>query len=91
MNIIKLFLKYCNLNKIKNNCLDELLNAHPKQIINRINSIPLMIYKVSYSYTTVRGNKKEGIKYFIYNSFNPEIDMQKELNIYIEQFNKRKS
>ncbi|MBS4893809.1 MAG: hypothetical protein KHZ90_08540 [Veillonella parvula] len=88
INILNLFFKYCKLNIIKNNYKDELLNAHPKQIVNKIDNIPLMIYKVNYSYTTVRGNKKEGVKYFIYNTFNPQINMEEELNSYIKEFNK---
>ena len=71
-------------NKIK----DALANIHPKQIVNRIGDIIITMFEVKYQYTTVRGNKKEGSKTFMFNSPSPERDMSNELEYYILDYNK---
>ena len=62
---------------------------HPKQIVLRIENNPFMFYKVEYEYTTIRGNKKQGIKYFVFNTYSPEKNMKKELEKHIDEFNKK--
>ena len=42
-----------------------LKNLHPRQILNM--QISLALYQVVYSYTTIRGNYREGKKYFFAN------------------------
>jgi hypothetical protein len=71
-------------NKMK----DKLINIHPKQIVNRLGNITITMFEVKYQYTTVRGNKKEGSKTFMFNSPSPERDMNKELEYYILDYNK---
>jgi hypothetical protein len=67
---------------------DKLVNIHPKQVVNRIGNIFITMFEVKYQYTTVRGNKKEGSKTFMFNSPSPERDMNKELEYYILDYNK---
>lgn len=66
----------------------KLVNIHPKQMVNRIGNIFITMFEVKYQYTTVRGNKKEGSKTFMFNSPSPERDMSKELEYYILDYNK---
>lgn len=66
---------------------DKLTKVHPKQIINQIGIIYITFFEVKYQYTTIRGNLKEGNKIFIFDSPNPERDMNKELKDYISDYN----
>ena len=86
MNLIKSYMDISSSNNIK---LKHIENINPKQVVNCIGNIPIICYEVKYQYTTVRNNKKEGKKYFLFNSFNPQIDMNKELDKYIEDFNEK--
>lgn len=61
---------------------------HPKQIIFRLDEKPFMFYKIQYQYTTIRGNEKKGIKYFVFNTYSPQINTKEELNKWVEEFNK---
>jgi len=71
------------------NALDMFLHRiHPKQIIMRLDDKPFMFYEVEYGYTTERDNKRKGVKYFIFNTYSPQIDMRSELEKWIEEFNK---
>lgn len=85
MNLLE---SYANISKTNNIKLSSINNINPKQFVNCINNIPIICYEVNYKYTTVRGNKKNGNKYFLFNSFNPQINMEEKLNEYIEDFNK---
>ena len=67
---------------------EDLIKIHPKQIINRIDNINIMLYEVKYQYTTVRNNRKEGVKIFMLNTSSPEKDMKPELEMYIRDYNK---
>ena len=51
-------LKECIIN---DSDMQEVLNAHPKQIIG--DYISISVWRINYSYTTARGNNKEAIKY----------------------------
>lgn len=62
---------------------------HPKQIVLNLFDIHFTFFQVKYQYTTVRGNQKEGLKYFILNTYSPQVDMKKELENYIKEFNKK--
>lgn len=66
---------------------EELNKAHPKQIINKVGDIHLTMYKVIYEHLTNRGNLKKKEKYFLLNTLSPEVDMQKELDKWIEEYN----
>lgn len=66
---------------------DTLNTVHPKQIINKVGNISLTLYKVIYEYVTNRGNLKKKEKYFVLNTLSPEVDMQKELDKWIEEYN----
>lgn len=84
INVLQKYLSVATDNNIR---LDDVNNIHEKQFINKINNIPIVCYKVEYEYTTVRNNKKNGIKYFLFNSFSPEINMENQLEEYISKFN----
>jgi hypothetical protein len=72
-----------------NKALDMFLHKiHPKQIVLRFSDIPFMFHEVKYQYTTVRGNRKEGVKYFVFNTFSPEVDTKSELERWVVDFNK---
>ena len=85
MNLLE---SYINISKTNNIKINDINNINPKQFVNCIDSIPIICYEVNYLYTTVRGNKKNGNKYFLFNSFNPQINMKEKLDKYIEDFNK---
>jgi hypothetical protein len=72
-----------NLNVIQ----DTLNKMHPKQIINKVDNLKVSMFKVKYEYTTDRNNKKEGEKYFLLNTLNPQADLQKELLEYVQDYN----
>lgn len=61
---------------------------HPKQIVFRLDEKPFMFYEIKYQYTTTRGNNREGTKYFIFNTYSPQINTKEELIKWIEEFNK---
>lgn len=56
-----------------------LKNVHPRQILNV--QISLALYQVVYSYTTIRGNYREGKKYFFANLGEHE---ELDIEIYIK-------
>ena len=56
-----------------------LKNLHPRQILNM--QISLALYQVVYSYTTIRGNYREGKKYFFANLGEHE---ELDIEIYIK-------
>lgn len=93
MNLLSFVLKYGKKNFIDKEFTNEIVlekftyKIHPKQIICRFDEKPFMFYIIKYEYTTMRGNKKNGIKYFIFNTYSPEKDMQQELNIWVKEFN----
>lgn len=60
MNPIKItdLIKQCTIN---DSDMQEVLNAHPKQFIGDCLEVP--VWRVNYTYTTARGNKKEAVKY----------------------------
>ena len=47
-----------------------------------------MFYEIKYRYTTNKGNTREGVKYFIFNTFSPQMDTKSELEKWIIEFNK---
>lgn len=74
-----------NLEKI-----EKILNTtHPKQIVSRVDSIHIMLFKASYSYTTSRNNKKSAEKYFLVNSLNPSYNIKQEFYEWLEEYNQK--
>jgi len=67
---------------------ETLVAINPRQVVNTIGDITITIYEVKYQYTTVRNNRKNGTKYFIMNSCSPEQNMEKQLELYIQNYNK---
>lgn len=61
-------------------------NIHPKQVISKI-SLKVTVYEVKYEYTTGRGNRRKGVKYFLFQTLSPEIDMKYELYKWIKEYN----
>lgn len=64
--------------------------------INPYNVIPgsklgttLIMVNIKYSYTTNRGNTKIGSKFFVFNEVEP--DLEKELQTYVNNYNRNKS
>lgn len=81
--------RFVDKNFKDDNALDMFLHRiHPKQIVCRFDNKPFMFFEAKYQYTTARGNKKEGIKYFVFNTFNPQIDIKTEFYKWVEEFNK---
>ncbi|EQC1535488.1 hypothetical protein [Clostridium botulinum] len=72
-----------NLKTIEN----TLNKIHPKQIINKVDSFSITLHEANYEYTTVRGNKKQGTKYFLLNTLNPQANIEKELNGWVNNYN----
>lgn len=48
---------------INDSAMSEFKNIHPKQLISEV--IPIPVWRIHYSYYTVRGNPKEADKYII--------------------------
>lgn len=72
--------------------LEQLKDMHPMQVINWSVLIPL--YRVRYEYDTVRGNRRQGEKYFFGNvggsdEYESEIMAETYLSGWIESFNRR--
>ena len=68
--------------------IQETLNkVHPKQIINKVGNLKFSLFEVKYQYTTSRNNKKEGIKYFFIDTFNPQYNLKEELNKWVIDYN----
>lgn len=95
MNLLQIVLKFgqkhfCD-KEITNENVEDIFShkINPKQIVNRLDEKPFEFFKVDYAYTTQRGNQKQGTKYFVFNAYNPENDMEKELENYIKEFNKK--
>lgn len=76
---------------INNDTAEEMFlhKIHPKQIVLDLFDVHFTFFQVKYQYTTIRGNQKEGLKYFILNTYSPQVDMKKELENYIKEFNKK--
>lgn len=68
--------------------IQETLNkVHPKQIINKVGNLKFSLFEVKYQYITNRNNKKEGIKYFFIDTFNPQHNIEEELNKWVIDYN----
>lgn len=67
---------------------DTLNKIHPKQIMNKVGDFKITMFQVKYEYITNRNNKKQGEKYFLLNSLNPNPDLEKELNEWSVDYNK---
>lgn len=81
----KLF-KNTHANQLK--AIEDTLNkAHPKQIINKVGNLKCSLFEVKYEYTTNRNNKKDGVKYFFLDTFNPQHDLENELNQWVINYN----
>lgn len=85
MSILDLFLE--NADRLSDTNREILKNINPKQIVND-SDISITLFEIKYTYTTVRGNKKKGIKYFLKDGLNPERDCRSDLTMYINKFNK---
>lgn len=66
-------------------------NVNPKQVINELGSVRISFYFMKYVYTTVRGHRKEGIKYLLTDELNPNLNLQQKLNDWVKDFNKNNS
>ena len=66
---------------------DTLNKIHPKQIVNRVGNLKFSLFEVKYRYTTNRNNKKEGIKYFFIDTFNPQHNLEEELIKWVTDYN----
>lgn len=87
----KIFHKILDIYNIrfdKDNLTKNILNVNDKQLVFNILQNPIMVFKVRYTYTTIRGNKKDGMKYFIENTTNPQFDIEDSFNKWIESYNK---
>ena len=72
-----------NLKKIQ----DTLNNIHPKQLINEVGSVSFGLYQVKYKYTTNRGNRREGEKYFLLKEIHPQVNMEEKLEKWVLDYN----
>ena len=68
------------------NPLEFLKLLNPMQIIKP--KIPLNVFEIRYKYTTSRGNRKDGIKYFLVNTINPEQNCEILLKNWVNDYNK---
>lgn len=84
MLVIKIKDVIKNLININTNTKEELQEIHPKQWLYK--PLPIPIWKIKYSYTTVRGNDKEYCKYIIANETDWDC-VEWEFNNWLEEFN----
>lgn len=80
-----IFINIYNLELIQN----TINNIHPKQLINKVGDIKISLFEIKYSYKTNRGNEKQGVKYLVNNSINPQINYKKELNEWVIDYNSK--
>lgn len=77
--------------KWKANDIDDILAflkaINPMQFIK--SDIYINVFEIKYKYTTSRDNRKQGIKYLISNSPNPQIDCSKKLHEWIDGYNNK--
>lgn len=66
--------------------MEEFKDIHPKQLISEV--IPIPVWKIHYSYHTVRGNPKEANKYIIKDE-NAWDCIDNEFNHYIQEQNEK--
>lgn len=66
---------------------ENLIKLNPKQIINNMCDSIVSIYEVEYQYTTVRNNRKDGVKNFLVSTSSPEMNMTRDFNEYIKKYN----
>lgn len=69
------------------NPIEYLKSLNPMQIVKP--QIPINVFKVDYTYTTTRGNKKEGVKYFMVNSINPQQNCGLLLSSWVNEHNSK--
>lgn len=68
--------------------IQKTLNSiHPKQIVSKVENLNVSMHHAKYKYTTARGNVKEGEKYFLLNTLNPQADINKELMEWSQEYN----
>ena len=67
------------------NPIEYLKSLNPMQIVKP--QIPINVFKVDYTYTTSRGNKKNGSKYFMVNSINPQQNCEVLLSGWVNEYN----
>ena len=67
---------------------DILQDINPKTIIDMREPSLTIGYKIHYSYTTIRGNKKNGHKIFLFSNFVGQDTLNASFNNWIELFNK---
>lgn len=71
--------------------IENIINTmNPNQIVKDINDIRIGLYYVKYGYTTCRNNRKVGVKYFITDSINPQINLEEKLRNWVKDFNANK-
>lgn len=87
-DLLRLVLKIGSKHFLDKNTEKILKEAHPLQFIPMLDTKPFMFYQAKYEYTTIRGNRKNGIKYFVFNSYSPEIDIPQKLEEWVKLFNK---
>lgn len=80
----------CSVVKWKSDMIDDpiefLKSLNPMQIVKP--QIPLNVFMVNYSYTTSRGNRKTGTKYFLVNNVNPQQNCEVLLNNWASNYNR---
>ena len=74
-----------NLCVVDDQDIEQVINAHPLQIISKVLYVP--VWKVEYSYTTKRENQKTAVKYMFLYEYDWDI-AEREFNSYINEFNK---
>ncbi len=77
-------MKVINLKDMEN----VINNINPNQLIKEVNNITISLYCFKYSYTTIRGNKKNGIKYILSDIIDPQRNLEKIMKEWVINFNK---
>lgn len=63
-------------------------NINPNQLIKEIDNATISLYCFKYSYTTIRGNRKNGIKYVLSDRIDPQRDLEEIMKEWVINFNK---
>lgn len=73
------------------NNVESILNkAHPMQIINKVNKLNVNLFKVKIEYLTARQNKRTRDLYFLIDTYNPQYDLQNDVNEWVNNYNLNK-
>lgn len=75
-----------NLQNIEN----TINKIHPMNLINKVNGLAICLFKTTIEYVTARKNKRQRTLYFVINTYNPQYNLNDEVNEWMCNYNLNK-